>query len=101
MYVRNVFQFILENYKVSEAEAVEVWKKANWYGLFHPVALMVLVGGILARFWLFSSRPDILLYNFISLKDACLALVFLVYIFLWNALRIKYIKNHLVDRKIA
>lgn len=100
MYVRNVFQFILENYNVSEQEAIEVWKKSHWYSLFHPLTMLVLSGGFFLKFWFFSGMADIYLYGFISAQDASLAGVLLLYIFLWNFFRIKFIKNHLSDKKI-
>lgn len=98
MYVRNVFQFILENYNVSEEEAIAVWKKSHWYSLFHPLVLLGLASGLLLRFWFFSS--DVLLLGFLSVQDTCLGLVLLLYIFLWNFFRIRFIKEYLADRKI-
>lgn len=99
MYVRNVYQFILENYHVSETEAIAVWKKSHWHGLLHPLALLVLIGSFLARFWAFAGVSDFLILGFISAKDASLAAIILFYIFLWNFLRIKFIKNYLQDKK--
>lgn len=101
MYVRNVFQFILENYNVSEQEAIEVWKKSHWYSLFHPLTMMVLVSGFLLKFVVFSTMADVFLYGFISAQDLCIAVVVLLYIFLWNFFRIRFIKNHLSDKKIG
>lgn len=100
MYIRNVFQFIMENYNVNEEEAIGVWKKSHWYSLFHPVSLLVLIGGLLFRYWVFSGISDMLLLGFVSAQDAFLAAVLLVYIFLWNFFRIKFIKEYLADRKI-
>jgi len=98
MKIKKNYQYILDNYKVDETLAADIWKKAHWYAVFHPVSLLSLLCGLLFKYLIFHEKNDVLLYGIVSIQNLYAALIILMYITLCHMYRLKYIKRNLIDK---
>lgn len=83
------YRSLVSAYSLGEKDAKELWRKSFWFGILHPVPIIILASGLLFGFLYFDESSYVIFY--FSSRNVFITSSFIVFIFFVNFFQRKYI----------